>query len=113
MIHWKTETIKQTLSAVPGITFAEIGEQGSERTTELLAYNVAGATDRLYVRGFVTDKQLNQSDDVDVEMIEVFTEYSDGGDSQEPENVAARGLMMAALLKAGYKPVVRSLEPYF
>jgi hypothetical protein len=112
--HWKTTEIKTLLESVPHITLVGVFEQGSEMTTEQLVYDVDEAEDRLYVRGFVTDHkdQLLKGDNVDVEIVEVTTEYSDGVDSSNPENVIARALIHAALLKAGYQ-VVKSLEPYF
>lgn len=115
MMRWKSSKIKAILEKVPNISLVDVGPQGSEMTTEQLVYAVHLANDKLYVRGFVTDhqNQLLQGDDVDVEMIEVSTGYSDGGDSREPQNVIARGLVHAALLDAGYGEVVRSLEPYF
>jgi len=114
MNHWKTSDIKTLLEPIHQIKLISTDPQGSEMTTAQLAYKVEGANDRLYVRGFVTDhtNQIVDEDDTNIEMVEVFTEYSDGGDSQEPENVIAKAMIHAALLRAGFQ-VVKSLEPYF
>src|SRR4051812_27647736 len=101
MNHWKSNKIIELLKAVNGVTLTDTADAGSEKTTEQLVYAVEDGQDRLFVRGFVTEGELALADDVDVEMIEISTEYSDGSDSPEPENVVARALMMAALMKAG------------
>jgi hypothetical protein len=112
MTHWKSSQIIDLLKNIVGVTLTATGDAGSERTTEQLVYAVEGGHDQLFVRGFVTEGELALADDVDVEMIEVSTEYSDGSDSPEPANIVARAFIMAALMSAGHI-VVRSLDLYF
>lgn len=112
-MRWNRQAIELVLAAVPQVKLAGVNPQGSEKTTEQLCYQVVGAQDRLFVTGFVTEGSLLQADNVDVEMIELNSEYSDGGESSEPSNIVARALMTAALVTAGYAPVVRDLRAYF
>jgi hypothetical protein len=111
-MQWNTARVRSLIETLPNIKW--VGTSGGEHyVTQQLTYEVAGATDRLYVRGFTTDpKGLPNEDDVDVEMVEITTEYSDGDDSREPANVLARAAIWSELLKAGYS-VVRALDPYF
>lgn len=114
MKRWKTQKVIDLLKVVPNIKLLDIGDQGSEICTKQLAYEIDGCSNNLYIRGFNTDHQNNilDPDDADVEMVEVTSEYSDGGESSEPGNILARALITIELVKAGFS-VVRSLDLYF
>jgi len=112
MSRWKTGQVVSAISVVPGVLVGALSA-GEDYTTQQITLIVDGSENNLFVRGFVTDhKPLNGDDDVDVEMVEVTTGYSDGDMPNDPILVVAHGQVSAALMQLGHK-VVRSMDPYF
>jgi hypothetical protein len=112
MSRWITDEIVKTVSEIPEITIFDI-TGGEDHTTKSLSASVKDSEYKLYIRGFSTNHTAIPNDDnVDVEMIEVTSGYSDGDMPNDPEYVIVHARVKAALMKQGHC-VVNSLDPYF
>jgi len=110
---WKKEEIGKILSSLSEIKIQEERYKGEDYTTDGFILDVNGTEENLYVRGFITSgKPLKTNDNVEIEMVEVTTGYSDGNMPNDPALCIAHGIVKAALMKAGFS-VVDSLDPYF
>jgi hypothetical protein len=112
MSHWNTEQAKIAILAIPKVTLNRIS-LGEDCTTDGIDLDVIGSDNRIFVRGFVIDgKRLKANDNVDVEMVEVTTGYSDGDMPNDPIYVVAHAQVQAALMQLGHS-VVKSMDGYF
>jgi hypothetical protein len=112
MTRWVTATIVEAMTQIPEVNVGDIS-QGEDHTTQTIRLEVSGSDNGLWVRGFRTDpKPIPNDDNVDVEMIEVTTGYSDGDMPNDPVLCVIHAQVKATLMKQGHS-VVNSLEPYF
>ena len=112
MSIWITSDVINAISTIPGVSIdrASIGE---DYTTDGIDLNVFGSKNRIFVRGFVTDgKRLKANDNVEIEMVEVSTGFSDGDMPNDPIYVVEHAHVQAALMKLGHS-VVKSMDGYF
>jgi hypothetical protein len=77
MYRWNTDTIITTLSELPGVWGVEDGGPGGDFDSDTLVVIVEESEDNLFVRGFNTDREPEDTSDFNVEMVEI----SDGLDS--------------------------------
>ena len=110
MSLWNTEQAKIAILAIPEVSLNRIS-LGEYYTTDGIDLDVAGSEKLIYVRGFSTDR-LSQNDNVDVEMVEVSTGYSDGDMPDDPDYCIIHARVKAALMRLGHR-VVNSLDRYF
>jgi hypothetical protein len=112
MSLWITDDIKNAVRQIEGVTIIDTG-LGEDCTTQSITLSVQDSEYMIYVRGFVIDgKRLKTDDNVEIEMVEVSTGYSDGDMPNDPIYVVAHAQVQAALMKLGHS-VVKSMDPYF
>lgn len=112
MSKWITSDVVDAVSAIPEVAVIHTG-YGEDCTTQSLTLSVASSDYNVYVRGFVTDGQrLKSEDNVDVQMVEVTTGFSDGDMPNDPVYVVANAKVKAAVMKLGHQ-VVGSMDGYF
>jgi len=113
MSKWITNDVVAAISTVPEVSIIR-KDGGEDITTQSLTLAVINSQNHIYVRGFTTDsrKPLKSDDNVDIEMVEVTTGYSDGDMPNDPDYVIAHAKVSAAIMRLGHT-VVKSLERYF
>jgi hypothetical protein len=112
MTHWITSEVANVVEEVPEASVINV-QPGGCHTTESLHVRVKESGNSLWVRGFRTNpEEIPSDDDIDVEMIEVTTGYSDGDMPNDPVLCVVHTQIKAALMKHGHS-VVNSLDPYF
>jgi hypothetical protein len=113
-MKWNLAKIISIVRDVQGVENVTALNDFGDYTTKSVYVEVGGTEEHLWVRGFVTSEGgLNGvTDDVEVELVEVTTGYSDGDMPNDPILMVVHAKIRAALSVAGYKTVI-SLEPYF
>jgi hypothetical protein len=112
MSIWVTSDVVAAVSVIPEVKISGV-TLGEDYTTKSLYITVDGSQERVFVRGFVTNgKALRSDDNVDIEMVEVATGYSDGDMPNDPDYVIAHAKVQAAIMKLGHR-VVKSMDGYF
>lgn len=111
MSRWNTNEIVEAVSTVPEVNVMSI-QPGEDHTTKYLTLAVAGSQNFVYVRGFSTNKYLSSDDDVEIEMVEVSSGYSDGDMPNDPDYMIVHARVKAAIMRLGHR-VVNSMDAYF
>jgi hypothetical protein len=111
MSRWITDDVVKAISTVNGTSIERI-DMGEDHTTQSVTVEVENSENTVYVRGFSTNTYLKTDNNVDVEMVEVSTGYSDGDMPNDPDYVIVHARVKAALMRMGHT-VVNSLDPYF
>jgi hypothetical protein len=108
---WLKAPVRSMLESIPGVHI--IAENpGEDHVTEGFTVSVDGSEHNLYIRGFATVGILPRHDDVEIEMVEVSTGFSDGDMPNDPVLVLVHANIKAGLMTMGHSPV-DSLDPYF
>ena len=111
MKHWKTPEIMEKLISIPGASILKSPCGGDVDTSEVIVKRKGYA---VHVAGFVTQGDIVDPDDADVEMVEI----TDGKDSRGGCNVTtADGMKLYSEVKiiiteAGFL-TVDSMDEYF
>ena len=112
MSKWITSDVVSAVSAIPEVKISNV-TQGEDYTTQTIHITVDDSQNNVYVRGFVTSgKALHTDDNVDIEMVEVATCFSDGDMPADPVYVVANAKVKAEIMKLGHT-VVNSMDSYF
>ena len=113
MSKWITIDVVAALATIPEVSILR-KDGGEDITTQSLTLAVANSQNHVYVRGFTTNssKPLKSDDNVDIEMVEVSTGYSDGDMPNDPDYVVAHAKVSAAVMRLGHR-VVNSLDRFF
>lgn len=112
MSKWITSDVVTAVSTIPEAKISGIS-QGEDCTTRSLFITVDGSEYNIYVRGFVTNgNRLKSDDNVDIEMVEVTTGYSDGDMPNDPDYCIVHARVKAAIMRLGHS-VVNSMDRYF
>lgn len=112
-MKWNLEAVRKAISTIPEVVSVNAQDDSGDYATNSLFVIVGGTDENLWVRGFTTQEGgLKQFDDVEVEMVEVTTGYSDGDMPNIPELILAHAKIKVELVKLGFK-VVNSMDRYF
>jgi hypothetical protein len=114
MTKWNTDEIKELIREIaPGVRIHNSGPGGDVDTDNLVIY-FNGIPGRLHLCGFITDGDISNSSDTDVEMIEL-TDGCDsrGGLSSDNEKLGACYLKIRSELRKKGFQVVPCLKDYF
>lgn len=111
-MKWNTATVLEAIRKCSRVTSAKVTAEGEDHVTQQITVTVLNSEENVYVRGFDTNRTLEAGDDVEVEMVECTTGYSDGDMPKDGPYVLAHAEVHVAIMNLGYH-VVKSLEAYF